>query len=212
MTDKGNKNIKDINPAEDESSLRMIENAKRAFFEHRLKNPSMVGTVNMSRMIKDWDEITRAMKKNLAYPLKYQRIYPYLCDDIRDLPIEEFAKNPYIDLPCGILLNVILFKDSMEEGIEDMKEQIKASRETEKPQIVYIDDLIDELGFSEKFSELLKYQFRFAFNKEKESHPYLRKTDVVFEKDSDFILMKIKDKTISRASLVLDTDDDIFVI
>jgi len=193
-------------------SIAEIESTQEALEKRKIKNPSMLGKVNMTRLIKDWNELVSAMKKNLAYPIKHQRIYPYLLDDFKALPIEPFMDNPMIELPCGICLNVLLFKSSFDDGLEDVKEQIKNQRQLEKPAIVHLDDLIDGLEYSEGFKQLMKYTFRFAFNKEKEKHPYIKKTDVVFEEMENFICMKIQEKIIARMNLDCEKDDDLFLL
>lgn len=188
-------------------SIAEIESTQEALEKKKIKNPSMLGKVNMTRLIKDWNELVSAMKKNLAYPIKHQRIYPYLLDDFKALPIEPFMDNPMIELPCGICLNVLLFKSSFDDGLDNVKEQIKNQRENEKPAIVYLDDLIDDLDYSEEFKQLMKYTFRFAFNKEKEIRPYIKKTDIIFKEVDNFICMMIQDKIISKMNLDCEKDD-----
>lgn len=188
-------------------SIAEIESTQEALEKRKIKNPSMLGKVNMTKLIKDWNELVSAMKKNLAYPIKQQRVFPYLLEDLKNLPIEIFMHNPMIELPCGICLNVLLFKSSFDDGLDDVKEQIKNQRENEKPAIVYLDDLIDDLDYSEEFKQLMKYTFRFAFNKEKEIRPYIKKTDVVFEEMENFICMKIQEKVIARMNLDCEKDD-----
>lgn len=187
-----------------------MEKAKEIFEKRKIKNPSMLGKVNMSRFIKDWNEIVIALQKNLNYPIKHQRIFPYLIEDIKNLPTEEFENNQCVELPCGFLLNILLFKSSFDSGFENLKEQIKEKRKNDKPEIIYIDDLIDELHYSEKFSSLLKYTFRFAFNKEKEKSPFLKKSDVKFFTDDDNVYMTIGGKVVSKMSLSFQEENELF--
>jgi len=172
-----------------------------------LENPSVLGGVNVTRLMKDWNEICIALKANLNYPVKQQKVYPFLLEDIEKLPIEEFEHCEYISLPCGIKLNVILFKGSFDAGLSNIKEQIKNQRLAEKPEQVRIDEAIVELGFSEKLTQLMKYQFKFAFNRAKKLDVSIREKDVVFKVSSKFVEMYIKGLLVSKINKNFDDDE-----
>lgn len=190
-------------------AIQEMEKAKQRLEQ---KSPSKLGTVNMSRLIKDWTEIVESLKRNLNYPIKHQRVYPYLLEDIMALPLDSFRENCYIELPCGIKLNVLTFKADFDEGIKDIKNQIKMQREAKLPVSIHIDDLIDVMEYSQSFKELMKYTFRFAFNKEKSIRPEIKKADVSFKADNLFIRMYIGEKEVSKMSLSINEEDDLFVL
>lgn len=174
----------------------------------RIRNPSMLGKVNVTRLIKDWNEIAMAFKANLSYPLKQQRIYSYLVEDMQGLPLDAFQENPYIDLPCGLRLNVVIFKGNFDEGVKDLKEQVRSKRKDEKPEQIQIEDMIEALGFPEKATTLMKYQFKFVFNKAKLTDPHLRKSQIEFVANGEFVIMKIKGQQVSRLNTAIFEDGD----
>jgi len=197
-------------------NLMEAEAMKMKIQENKSLNPTIIGSVNLSRLIKDWGEIVNCFKANLNYPLKQQRIYQYLVEDMQNLPLETFKDDPYVNLPCGISLNILIFKADFDLGVQNIKEQIKEERKNESPIVQHIDDLVDQFvsdkNFNQKFVDLMQYQFRFVFNRWKELHPDVKKNDVQISLKGNEVLMKIKNKVVGRVSISLNEIEDLLIL
>jgi len=105
---------------------KKITEIQQKLFQKGIKQPSKIGKVNLTRMIRDWNDLLNKIR-DPRFDLKRERVYPFLLDDIRDLPEEDFRDNPYIDLKNGIKFNVMLFKKDFDKGCEDLIKQMEDS-------------------------------------------------------------------------------------
>ena len=86
--------------------------------------------VEMNRFIRDITEIIENMISDKRYDVRRERIYPYLLDDLENIPEEKFKDVPFIMIK-GVPVNVLNMKKDLVKELDKAVKQINSNKKYE---------------------------------------------------------------------------------
>lgn len=124
MSKKENDTIK----LPDKNPTREAVRAEQGF--NKQLRGKKLGKVNMNRMVQDWKDFVDNLKKNKRYDIKRERVFPFMLEDIKNLP-EEVLENPVINVQ-GFKINLVDFRENFDKALKELKKLIERKRTLDK--------------------------------------------------------------------------------